>query len=75
MSPAFEAATGNLLISGIGYFDNKPICLQVVDLGNACEDKLDAINTCVYYNREVMVLYKCDSTVRYRILVFKGSRY
>jgi len=49
-----ESATGNLCIAGIGYFDNKPISLQVVDLGADCDDVVDAMDTCVYYNNGVI---------------------
>lgn len=49
-----ESATGNLCLSGIGFFDNKPITLQIVDLGPDCEDVVDAMDTCVYYNHGVI---------------------
>jgi len=49
-----ESATGKLCLSGVGYFDNKPISLQVVDLGADCEDVVDAMDTCVYYNNGVI---------------------
>jgi len=56
-----ESAAGNLCITGIGYFDNKPVTLQVVDLGLACEDVVDAMNTCVYYNNGVISGNKTQS--------------
>jgi len=49
-----ESATGKLCLSGVGYFDNKPISLQVVDLGADCNDVVDAMDTCVYYNNGVI---------------------
>jgi len=49
-----ERAEGNLCICGIGYFDSKPISLQVVDLGSDCKDVVDAMDTNVYYNRGVI---------------------
>mmetsp|Transcript_5876 Transcript_5876/g.8643 ORF Transcript_5876/g.8643 Transcript_5876/m.8643 type:complete len:642 (+) Transcript_5876:46-1971(+) len=54
-----EIATGNLCISGIGYFVNRPVSLQIVDLGvevNYCKDScvLDAIRNTVYYGHEMV---------------------
>jgi len=49
-----EHAEGNLCICGIGYFDSKPISLQVADLGSDCKDVVDAMDTNVYYNNGVI---------------------
>eukprot|EP00957_Ditylum_brightwellii_P018803 1413291-Ditylum_brightwellii.AAC.1 len=53
-----EIATGNLCISGIGYFVNRPVSLQIVDLGveiNNCDFcVLDAIRNTVYYGHEMV---------------------
>eukprot|EP00957_Ditylum_brightwellii_P055946 4239523-Ditylum_brightwellii.AAC.1 len=54
-----ENAAGNLCISGIGYFVNRPVSLQIVDLGvdvNNCGDfcVLDAIRNNVYYGHKMV---------------------
>ncbi len=49
-----EDAHGKLCISAIGYFDSKPISLQIVDLGSGCQDVVDAMDTNVYYHNGVI---------------------
>jgi hypothetical protein len=49
-----ERAEGKLCIAAIGYFNHRPVCLQVVDLGSDCEEVVDAMNTNVYYHNGVI---------------------
>jgi len=49
-----EQTHGKLCISAVGYFSNKPVSLQIVDLGWDCQDVVDAMDTNVYYHNGVI---------------------
>lgn len=49
-----EKAEGRLLLVGVGFYDNKPIALQVVKLSEGCKDPVDEMDTTIYYNNRVI---------------------